>query len=131
MQKLKVRTKEVKKIEGYTPNKDIILITGKVEVLGVELFCGSVVYDNEDGLEIRSCNVLNPDMSLYQSLEKADVQVGSIIEIKRTRNKGSRQIKNQFTITQVDVEDIEVLAQIKSSLEEFDSSWYDVDNVEF
>jgi hypothetical protein len=131
MATLTINRPQPKTIEALTPNKDIILITGKVEILGVQLFCGSIVYDTDDGLDIRSCKVLAPDMNLYQGLNREGVEIGSMVEIIKTKNKGSKHLKNSYNINKVETNDLTALSRIKETIDEFDSSWYDSDNVEF
>ena len=126
MNKLKVLKVEPKEIQGLTPNKDIILIRGQVEILGVKLFAGAIVIDDENGLEFRSETILTPDMNLYQNLHNQEAKVGDMFEIKKSsRIKGAKHIKNTFEVNKVETSDIEALNSIKTNLEAFDSSYYD------
>jgi len=118
-------------VSTFIPNNEIVLITGKIEILGVSLFCGSVVYDSEEGLEIKSCKVISPDMLLYNELNKNGVSVGSIFEINRKRNKHFKNFKNSFEINRVTVEDEESTYKISDALEKFDPTEFNKTNMVF
>jgi len=131
MARLTVNRPEKSQVSTFVPNNEIVLITGKIEILGVPLFCGSVVYDSEEGFEIKSCKVIAPDMVLYNELNKNDASVGSIFEINRKRNKSFKNFKNSFEINRVTVEDEEATYKISDAIENFDISEYSDSNMVF
>lgn len=120
------QTNAPQKLDTYLPKKDFILLTGTIEVLGMQLFCGSVVYDNEDGLSFSPCKVLTPDPILYNNLKEKEV--GDVMQITKKRVKGSSHLKNDFEVIDV-VKTEELQKDIDNQLSQFDGDFYKDKNI--
>lgn len=88
-------------LSTFLPKKDFVLLKGKIEVLGLDLFCGAVAYSDEKGLHFEPCSVIHPDPVLYNKLK--DKKVGDIVHIERKRVKGAKHLKNDFTVNDVEL----------------------------
>ena len=118
---LKFQDKQ-KVLETIKPIKDIILITGKINVLGVELFCGSIVWSDDDNLEFKPCKPLHPDLPLYTALNNENVQVGDIIQVERVKAKG-KAIKHVYNVLKAEpLTDETSLNLMNQTIEEFQQS---------
>lgn len=108
-------------LNTFLPKKDFVLLTGKIEIMGMELFCGSVAYNKEDGVHFESCSVIQPDFVLYNKLKNK--KVGDIVHIERRRIRGGKQIKNDFKLSDVEI-DVNDADNYKKALDSFDPNFY-------
>ena len=110
---------ETKKISTFLPNKEFVLITGKIEVLGMELFCGSVVHNDKDGVHFAPCEIITPDPILYTKIDES--LVGTIVKIDKKRIPKAKHLKNDFTVSKT-VEIKTLKPQIEEKINEFNSN---------
>ena len=96
LEKEEVQQKELQTIK---PNGDLVLITAKVNILGVELFCGSLVLEKDGGLEFQPCRIIEPNYALYSELFKSDVKEHELVYIERKFNKGYKKLKHTFKVS--------------------------------
>lgn len=118
-------------IDSLIPNGGLVLLTGKLEIFGVDLFCGSLIYETDEGLQIEKCKPIEPDLGLYQGLQKMNAKVGDILEIKKSRIKGNKKIKHAFEINPVSTNDVKTLGKIKDAIEHFEKEKIDNNKVVF
>jgi len=109
---------KVKTITPYDPKNDFVLITGSVSIFGFEFFCGSVVLTNDEGIQIKPCNVLTPDIMLQNELGKSGVKQGDLVHIERKKIKG-KKIKNIYHVTPIKVTDEDAKKQLEKEVNDF------------
>jgi hypothetical protein len=112
------------KLEVINPNRDVVLITGRIELFGVELFCGSIVYEEEGSLNFKSCQILEPSLGLNTALNKSEVKEGDLVQINRTRVNGNRKIKDVYSVSKAEFATDGDWTKAKEVVNNFDATKY-------